>query len=236
MDASAANANREKWFAVTFSRTAGANPDLIRLDYAAGVANNLHLDLYDAAGQLLTSGSATAQGETIRQGGLSGLYYIRVRGASTTVTNPGFALEFSTSAVQTALRISDVTLTEGNAGTKAATFTVSLSAAAARRRDGQLRHGQRHGHRRQRLHGHQRHPDLRRRRRPARRSRVTVNGDTAVEPDETFFVNLSSPDQRHHRRRPGPRHDPQRRHRALRDQRRDRDRGERGRPRPPPSR
>ncbi len=91
MDASAANANREKWFAVTFSRTAGANPDLIRLDYAAGVANNLHLDLYDAAGQLLTSGSATAQGETIRQGGLSGLYYIRVRGASTTVTNPGFA-------------------------------------------------------------------------------------------------------------------------------------------------
>ncbi len=30
----------------------------------------------------------------------------------------------------TALRISDVTVTEGNAGTKAASFTVSLSAAA----------------------------------------------------------------------------------------------------------
>ena len=35
------------------------------------------------------------------------------------------------------------------------------------------------------------HADLPGGRRPRRRLPVTVNGDTAVEPNETFFVNLS---------------------------------------------
>ena len=45
---------------------------------------------------------------------------------------------------------------------------------------------------------------------------VTVNGDVKDEPNETFLVNLSVPDQRHDPRRPGHRHDHQRRRRPRR--------------------
>ena len=43
---------------------------------------------------------------------------------------------------------------------------------------------------------------------------VPVNGDTLNEPNETFFVNLSGPGQRHDPRRPGPGHHHQRRRRC----------------------
>ncbi len=52
------------------------------------------------------------------------------------------------------MTISDVTVVEGNTGTRAATFTVTLSAA----------YGQRHRHSRRRLPGRERHADLRPRR------------------------------------------------------------------------
>ena len=54
-----------------------------------------------------------------------------------------------------ALSINDVTVTEGDTGTVAATFTIGLS--AAERPDGhrRLRHGERHGGRSGRLHGAQ---------------------------------------------------------------------------------
>ena len=45
------------------------------------------------------------------------------------------------------LSIDDVSVTEGNAGTTTATFTVTLSAASGQTRDGRLGHRQRHGRR-----------------------------------------------------------------------------------------
>ncbi len=65
---------------------------------------------------------------------------------------------------------------------------------------------------RQRLHGHQRHADVRPRRHDHQTVTVPVNGDTKFETDETFAVNLSQP--RPTPRSPagdGHRHDPQRR-------------------------
>ena len=44
---------------------------------------------------------------------------------------------------------------------------------------------------------------------------VTINGDTTVEPDETFFVNLWRDQRRHHCRRSRPGHHRQRRHRPV---------------------
>ena len=63
------------------------------------------------------------------------------------------------------LSIGDATVTEGNSGTRR---SPSRSPSRPRRPagDGGLRHRQRHRDRRQRLHGRQRHADLRRRRRP----------------------------------------------------------------------
>ena len=55
---------------------------------------------------------------------------------------------------------------------------------------------------------------------------VTVNGDTAVEPNETFYVNLSRAGRGHHRRRHGHRHDHQRRRRRPLGQRRHGHRGQ----------
>ena len=52
------------------------------------------------------------------------------------------------------LSISDVSVTEGNSGTTSAVFTVTLSPAASVDGHRQLRHRQRHGHRRERLRRH----------------------------------------------------------------------------------
>ena len=65
-------------------------------------------------------------------------------------------------------------------------------------------------HRRYRLRRHQRHRDLQRRHDDRRPSTSTINGDTTLETDETFVVNLSAPlnatiadgpGHRHHRQR-----------------------------------
>ena len=61
------------------------------------------------------------------------------------------------------LSINDVTVTEGNAGTIAAQFTVTLSAASSSTVTVELRHRRRHRHRGQRLRRPDRHPDLHRR-------------------------------------------------------------------------
>ena len=55
--------------------------------------------------------------------------------------------------------IRDATVTEGNTGTVNATFTLTLSHASDRRRDGPLRHGGHHRRGRQRLHGRVRDRD-----------------------------------------------------------------------------
>ena len=109
------------------------------------------------------------------------------------------------------LSIDDVTVTEGNAGTVDATFTVTLSAAERTDGHGRLRDRGRHGHGAGRLRGRQRHADFAAGRDDARPSTVLVNGDTLDEANETFFVNLSNPAQRDDRRRAGRRHDHRRR-------------------------
>ena len=93
-------------------------------------------------------------------------------------------------------------VTEGNAGTVAATFTVTLSAASDQTvtvdyatADGSATAGSDY----QAASGTLTFA-------PGETSKtitVLVNGDRLAEPNETFVVNLSSPDQRDHRRRPG---------------------------------
>ena len=90
------------------------------------------------------------------------------------------------------LSISDVTVTEGNAGTVAAVFTVSLSASSASlvtvdyaTANGSATAGSDYVATSGTLTFN-----------PGTTSQsvtVTVNGDTVVEPDETFFVNLTNP-------------------------------------------
>ena len=118
------------------------------------------------------------------------LYYFSVAGV-----NAGGTGARSTEASATpgpSIRVNDVTLTEGNSGTSTATFTITLSRAATSTvtvayatangtatagsdyvaasgslsfTAGQL----------------------------SKTVAVTVNGDTAIEPNETFFVNLTAP-------------------------------------------
>ena len=88
----------------------------------------------------------------------------------------------------------DVTAAEGDAGTTAFNFAGQpVGAGGSRRRH--LRRGDRgrHGDGGQRLRRAAAHGAVRSR--PARRARrvnVTVNGDTAVEPNETFSLNVTN--------------------------------------------
>ena len=98
----------------------------------------------------------------------------------------------STGTAQPTLSINDVTLAEGNSGTTTATFTVTLSAAATSTvtvnyatANGTATAGSDYVAKTGTLTfaaGVTTQPIT-----------VTVNGDTTVEPNETFFVNLSSP-------------------------------------------
>ena len=135
------------------------------------------------------------------------------------VTASNFAISGATSnPVVGNISINDVTITEGNAGTSIATFTVTPD-----RRNRSLRPSTM--------------PRRTARRRPAAtmsRSRrtlsfaagdltktisVTINGDTTVEPDETFFVNLlSATNGGTIVKSQGTRHHHQRRHRGGRRQ------------------
>ena len=90
------------------------------------------------------------------------------------------------------LSINDISVSEGNSGTKPATFTVTLSAAAASSvsvtyatANGTATAGSDYAT----LGGSVTFPAGS----TTQTLSVTVNGDTAVEPDETFTVNLTSP-------------------------------------------
>ncbi len=103
-----------------------------------------------------------------------------------------FTIHVNTGIKPPALRISDVTLTEGNAGTKAATFTVSLSAAALfpvtvkyATANGTAAAGSDYTAASGTL--------TFAARQTSKPVRVTITGNTAVEPDERFYVNLSAP-------------------------------------------
>jgi glucose/arabinose dehydrogenase len=115
------------------------------------------------------------------------------------LTNPTNATLFRSGATGTitnddgapSLSINDVSKTEGNAGTSAATFTVTLSAASEQTvtvnfatADGTAFAGSDYVP----LVGTLSYApgDL------SRTLSITINGDTVIEPDETFLVNLSS--------------------------------------------
>jgi len=123
-------------------------------------------------------------------GAAAGIALAKVQ-ASGLVTATNFAISGATSTpVVGNISIGDVTITEGNAGTKVATFTVTRASGTAAfdvnfaTADGTATAGS----------DYIAQPtgtlsfaagDL------SKTISVTINGDTTVEPDETFFVNLS---------------------------------------------
>ena len=110
-----------------------------------------------------------------------------------TATGTGTITNDDTAPGLPSLAIGNLSVTEGHSGTTLATFTVTLSPASTQTVTVNVHDGQRHGDGRKRLRRGERHPDLR----PPASARapisVTVNGDTTVEPNETFSVTLSSP-------------------------------------------
>ena len=100
-------------------------------------------------------------------------------------------LPTTTDRITETIAINDGTVTEGDTGTVAAAFTLTLSNPVRPGRHGELRDGQWHGHRRQQ-------------RLPAalasfaagtttQTMTVAVRADLLDESDELFYVNLSSP-------------------------------------------
>ena len=184
--------------------TAPANTDgtlAVTLD-----AHNLsllipRLSVYDANGNLLgTADAGTTYGGTASVN-LSGLtpgqtYYIRADGATSDVFHVGsyhLSMQFGGVTALPTLAINNVSLTEGNSGTKAFTFTVTLSSASTSpvtvqyaSADGTATVANNDyvptsgtlsfapGQTQQTI-------------------TVLVNGNTVVEPDETFYVKLSNP-------------------------------------------
>ncbi len=127
------------------------------------------------------------------------------------------------------LSINDVTVTEGNTGTVAATYTVTLGAVSGRTGHRRLRDGERNGAGARRLPGRQRHahlhagPDDEAAHRPRQR-RPAGRGERDVRRQPL------QPGERDHRRRRGCGHDHRRRRPlpALSVERRGGDRGRRG--------
>lgn len=103
--------------------------------------------------------------------------FTRVNGSSVDIG----AFEFQTVTTLSTLRINDLTITEGNSGTKNAVFTVTrtgtptgtitLNYATA---NGTATAGSDTNE-------------------TSKTISVVINGDTTIEPNETFFVNLSNP-------------------------------------------
>jgi hypothetical protein len=90
------------------------------------------------------------------------------------------------------LAIGDATVTEGNAGTTNAVFNVVLSGASTQTTTVNFATADGTADRGRRLHRHQRHAHVRAGT-TSRQITVPVLGDTLVEPNETFSVNLSAP-------------------------------------------
>ena len=181
----------------------------VTLSAAASVPVTVH---YATADGTATAGSdylATSGTLTIPAGSTTGTISVPVAGDKLNEANETFTVTLSSSTnavIATAtgtgtildddsvpsLSINDVTLTEGNSGTKTATFTVTLSVVSGRAvtvhfatANGTATAGSDYTAASGTLTI------------PAGSTtgtiNVTINGDRVVEPDETFFVNLSSP-------------------------------------------
>jgi glucose/arabinose dehydrogenase len=164
-----------------------------RLDWV-GLYDVAALDQYFIDWKYL-SGTRTAPTTGLKSATLSfvmpakaGIYNLRF------FANSGYT-RLATSAnivINTALSISNVTVTEGNTAPKAATFTVTLSAPSSRpvtvkyaTANGTAAAGSDYVAKSGTLTFNVNITSL--------TIPVTVNGDTTVEPNETFYVNLSSP-------------------------------------------
>ena len=107
------------------------------------------------------------------------------------------------SALPTA-SVNDVSVTEGNAGTKTVTFTVTLSAPAPATGTTSVRIATAPGTATAGSDYVSSSGTMTFASGQTSRTRsVTINGDTAQEGNETFFANLSSPIGPDHCRRPG---------------------------------
>jgi glucose/arabinose dehydrogenase len=164
-----------------------------RLDWV-GLYDVAALDQYFIDWKYL-SGTRTAPTTGLKSATLSfvmpakaGVYNLRF------FANSGYT-RLATSAnivINTALSISNVTVTEGNTAPKAATFTVTLSVPSSRpvtvkyaTANGTAAAGSDYVAKSGALTFNVNITSL--------TIPVTVNGDTTVEPNETFYVNLSSP-------------------------------------------
>ena len=184
-----------------FPSTPAANPHLNNdLDLeVVGPGGTFKGNVF-SGGQSVTGGVAdrrnTAE-QVLLLSPTPGAYTVTVR--SFTVPNgpQPFALvvtgDVTVTAAPVALSINDVSVTEGNAGTTTATFTVTLNPAAAQTvtvdfatADGTATTADNDY---VAASGTVTFPAGQ----TTQPVAVTVNGDTVFEPDETFFVNLSSP-------------------------------------------
>ena len=153
--------------------------------------------------------SSTLVGETIPAGQTSRTFTVTINGDATVEPNETFLVNLSATVGATiatsqaigtiinddgpTLSIADASITEGNGGTKLMTFTVTLSQASASAvtytiatADGTANAGS----------DYVATSSLKPLSIPAGQTSKTfavpINGDTTLEPDETFFVNLSA--------------------------------------------
>ena len=175
-------------------------------DYVAQPAGTVSF----AAGDLTKTISVTINGDTTVEPDET--FFVNLLGATnggTIVKSQGTGTITNDDSVGN-ISISDVTVAEGNAGTSTATFTVTRTGGTAAfdvnyaTADGTATAGS----------DYVAQPtgtvsfaagDL------TKSISVTINGDTTVEPNETFFVNLLGATRRHHRQEPGHWHHRQRR-------------------------
>ena len=158
-------------------------------DYVAQTGN-----LSFTAGQTTKTISVTVNGDTTVEPNETFLVNLTAPSGATLADAQGQATitNDDTAVVLPTLSINDVTVTEGNSGTTTATFTVTLSAASASTvtasfatANGTATAGTDYVAQTGTLSftaGQTTRPIS-----------ITVNGDTTVEPNETFLVNLSSP-------------------------------------------
>jgi hypothetical protein len=155
-------------------------------------------DLYVKFGSLPTlsnfdcvSGGTTTTESCPIPSAQAGNYYVMVN-AFTGITGVSLTGSYSGGSVTPSLSIGDVSISEGNSGTKVATFTVNLSQASASNvtyniatANGTATAGS--DYVASSLNG-QSIPAGQ----TSKTFSVTINGDTASEANETFFVNVSS--------------------------------------------
>jgi hypothetical protein len=175
------------WFAITLTAGQTYTFDEEGSETGQGTLADPLLRLRDSSGTFITSDDDSGTGLNSRityTAAASGTYYLDAEAFSGTGT---YRLSAS---VSSSVSINDVSITEGNSGTKTLTFTVTRTGGTAAfavdyaTADGTATAGQDYvGTSGTLLFGANE---------TAKTISVTINGDTTVEPNETFFVHLSN--------------------------------------------